>query len=67
MDLFILIVLGAFTIGLLIFFTYTSGSNTNCHNCNRPLNWGETKNYSMKLKDGSYKNICKKCDKRLFK
>jgi len=43
MDLFILIVLGVFTIGLLIFFTYTSGSNTNCHNCNSPLNWRNKK------------------------
>lgn len=60
MDLFLLVVCGIVSVAMLIFFSYTSGSNTNCYKCGTPLNWGETKNYSMKLEDGTYRNICKK-------
>ncbi len=64
-NLIVLGICAIATIALMIWFLSTSGSNTHCYNCNIKLPFGQTKNHVVRLKDGSFQNVCNACDKRL--
>ena len=57
---------GIVVVVLLIWLLSTSGSNDTCYNCGVKLPFGQTTNHVVKLKDGSYQNVCNSCDKRLY-